>query len=102
LVLGPPGTGENTDRKSGRNQKSAGNSETISGADSGNISDRFAVAESLSKDNSRLNEIINIWTIIVREAFLGNHSLIKMNRKKAVRILEKIRRNQGNIEKHQC
>lgn len=55
-----------------------------------NLSERFSLAENLSKDTAQLQEKLNLWIIILRESVLGKNKLFKIQPGKALQLIEEI------------
>lgn len=55
-----------------------------------NVSERFSLAEILSKDAPELQKKFDIWLVVLRESMLGRTGEIRISPDKAVRLIEEI------------
>jgi len=56
----------------------------------GNVSEKFSLAERLSKDSGLAIKKINLWLIVIRETLLGKKGLVDIPREKSLILSEKI------------
>lgn len=64
----------------------------------GNLNDRFALAESWSKNNEESLEKLNLWLVILRENILTGGKFLNMNSEKSLKIIEKTEETVKNIK----
>lgn len=57
---------------------------------SGNLTEKFSLAEKLSKDTSLAVKKLNLWLIVIRESLLGKKELINIPREKSLELAQKI------------
>jgi len=63
-----------------------------------NVSERFSLAEEMSKDTAILAEKLNLWLFIFREAMLGRKKFTKTDRAKILKLIGKTEKSLETIK----
>lgn len=91
--LGRPGLlkiiSENTEELANRKEAE----KELLGLFKNNVSEKFALAEKMSKDAPNLGEKLDWWTVLLRESLFGEKKPISLNPQKIVNLLDRIGRS---------
>jgi len=61
------------------------------------ITEKFQIAEKLSKDIGSMEKILNLWIVVIRNSLIGNNRLVEISRSRSLELINEIEKSLETI-----